>query len=330
MPAEWEPHEATWIAWPHENRLAGQVRADPLGVRRDRPPAGAGEIVRILVESKAHEAGARRILTRNRTDLARVVFHRFPTDRGWTRDSGPAFVRAPGERAAAGGRPLRLQRLGQVLDFRKDRKLSRLGSPEADGLRCFLPASCSRAGSIDVNGRGTLVTTEECLLDGKVQVRNPGLTRSGYEKIFRDFLGVQNVLWLSRGIAGDDTHGHVDDLCRFVSPTTLALCHEDDPKDENYAALEENRERLEGARLEDGSKVAVVKLPMPSPLYLDGRRLPASYANFYVANAAVLVPTFNDPKDRIALGILSELFHASGRRASTPSTSSGASARSTA
>src|SRR5213075_1863281 len=153
----------------------------------------------------------------------------------------------------------------------------------------------------DVNGRGSLLTTEECLLDPVTQTRNPGLSRYEIENVFRETLGIMKTLWLGRGIAGDDTHGHVDDLCRFVNPTTVVLCREDDPKDVNYKPLAENRERLEG-------QVEVVDLPMPAPLYFDGVRLPASYANFYIANAAVLVPTFNDPKDRIALGILAEVF----------------------
>jgi agmatine deiminase len=163
-------------------------------------------------------------------------------------------------------------------------------------------------GAIDVNGYGTLITTEECLLDPQVQIRNPGLDRAGYEKVFKEQLGAGNVLWLGKGIAGDDTHGHVDDLCRFVSPSAVVLCREKNPRDENYRALEENRERLSGMRLENGSRIDVVDLPMPEPLHFDGRRLPASYANFYIANAAVLVPTFNDPADREALGILGEIF----------------------
>jgi agmatine deiminase len=163
-------------------------------------------------------------------------------------------------------------------------------------------------GSIDVNGRGTLIATEECLLDPVVQPRNPGLSRVQLEAVLREALGATNVLWLGRGIAGDDTHGHVDDLCRFVEPATVVLCREENPRDANYRPLAENRERLQGMRAEDGSKLEVVDLPMPAPLYFDGRRLPASYANFYVANAAVLAPTFNDPNDREALGTLSELF----------------------
>lgn len=163
-------------------------------------------------------------------------------------------------------------------------------------------------GSIDVNGEGTVITTEECLLDPVVQVRNPGFGKQEVEQALRENLGITNVLWLGQGIVGDDTHGHVDDLCRFVNPKTVVLIQESNPNDVNYRPLHENRERLEGMRLEDGSKIEVVSLPTPSPLYLDDWRLPASYANFYISNAAVIVPTFNDPNDRVALGILSELI----------------------
>jgi agmatine deiminase len=163
-------------------------------------------------------------------------------------------------------------------------------------------------GAVDVDGHGTILTTEECLLDPFVQVRNPGFKRVDYEQVFLENLGATHTIWLGRGIAGDDTHGHVDDLCRFVSERTIVLCREKDPTDPNHRVLEENRERLQGARLADGSIPEVVDLPMPAPLVFDGTRLPASYANFYLANACVLVPTFNDPSDRVALGILAELF----------------------
>ena len=163
-------------------------------------------------------------------------------------------------------------------------------------------------GAIDVNGHGTLLTTEECLLDDQVQVRNAGFSRRDYEEVFRTYLGISQVLWLGKGIAGDDTHGHVDDVCRFVDPYTVVLCQESNSADDNYHLLAENRERLEGMRAEDGRKLLVVPLPMPAPLVFEGRRLPASYANFFIGNGSVLVPTFNDPQDRVALGILSELF----------------------
>jgi len=311
LPAEWEPHEATWIGWPHnKSDWPGKFGPIPWVYGEIARAIAAGETVRALVESKAHEASARRVLSRAGVDLVRIEFFRFPTDRGWTRDSGPAFLVDGVGRGA-------IARFGfsgwsRYDDFRKDAKLpDRIA--RTLGFRAFRAALSDRqvvleGGAIDVNGQGSLVTTEECLLDPNVQVRNPGMARRDYERVFRDFLGVSNVLWLSRGIAGDDTHGHVDDICRFVGPRTVVLCHEENPADENHRPLEENRERLEGMRLENGAKVEVVFLPMPSPLFFDGRRLPASYANFYVANAAVLVPTFNDLKDRVALGILAELF----------------------
>jgi len=312
LPAEWEPHAATWIGWPH-NRTDWPGKFAPIPwvyaemVRR----IAGGERVRVLVESRAHEQGIRRILKRAGADAARVEFFPFPTDRGWTRDSGPAFLvhDRTGEVAVA---RFAFNGWARYCDFRKDARLTdRI--VKAKDARAFRAAAGGRdvvleGGAIDVDGKGTLLTTEECLLDPEIQPRNSGLDRRGYEKIFRDFLGVRQVVWLGRGIAGDDTHGHVDDLCRFVNPTTVVLCRETNSADENYAALEENRERLAGARAADGAKIEVVDLPMPAPLVFDGRRLPASYANFYIANAAVLVPTFNDPKDRVALGILAELF----------------------
>ncbi|MDA0991178.1 MAG: agmatine deiminase family protein, partial [Verrucomicrobia bacterium] len=163
-------------------------------------------------------------------------------------------------------------------------------------------------GAIDVNGHGTVLTTEECLLDAEVQVRNPGFTRTDYETIFGSYLGAPNTIWLGKGIAGDDTHGHVDDLCRFINRSAVLLAQESNTKDANYRALNENRERLQGAQLEDGSPLQAVTLPMPEPVVFDGTRLPASYANFYIGNHAVLVPTFNCPQDREAIGIIADCF----------------------
>ncbi len=313
LPAEWEPHEATWIGWPH-NRTDWPGRFGPIPwvyaeiVRKLAP----GESVRILVESKAHELSARRVLERTGVDLARIEFFRYPTNRGWTRDSGPTFLRREGKRPEVAIRHFRFNGWAKYDDWKKDDsippKVARsLGVP-------LLPARWRgremvlEGGAIDVNGSGTLLTTEECLLDEKTQVRNPGMTRGDYETAFRELLDAGNVLWLGRGIAGDDTHGHVDDIARFVNSRTVVVAREPNTSDENYRPLEENRERLEGMRLEDGSKVELAFLPMPSPIVFDGRRLPASYANFYVGNAAVLVPTFNDPKDRLALAVLSALF----------------------
>jgi agmatine deiminase len=314
FPAEWELHEATWIGWPHNPAdWPGKFAPIPWVYGEIVRKLAPGEVVRILVNSEAREAGARRILSRGGVDLAGVEFFRIPTDRGWTRDSGPIFVRRDrpprGELAIV---RFRFNAWARYPNWHKDDAVPERVA-RALGLRLFHAEVNGRGfvlegGSIDVNGRGTLLTTEECLLDPATQVRNPGLSREETEAALRAYLGVTNVLWLGRGIAGDDTHGHIDDVCRFVGPRTVVLCREDDPHDANYRLLEESRERLEGMRLEDGSKLEVVRLPMPAPLCFGGQRLPASYANFYIANATVLVPTFNDPNDRIALGTLAQLF----------------------
>jgi agmatine deiminase len=312
LPAEWEPHEATWIGWPH-NRSDWPGKFAPIPwvygeiLRRLVP----GEIVRALVNSRAHEARARRILSRIGVDQARVEFFRFPTDRGWTRDFGPIFVKRAGPSPEVAIVRFGFNGWGKYPNWRKDCRVAARAA-RALGYKIFHARVEGRefvleGGSIDLNGRGTLITTEECLLDSTTQVRNPGLGRKEIERALREYLGVTNIFWLGKGIAGDDTHGHVDDFCRFVGARSVVLCHEGDSRDANHRVLEENRERLEGMRLEDGSRVEVVRLPMPAPLYLDGQRLPASYANFYFSNAAVLVPTFNDPNDRIALGILREI-----------------------
>jgi agmatine deiminase len=313
MPAEWDRHQATWIVWPHRlSDWPGRFAPIPWVygeiVRKLEP----GEIVRILVRSRAHESAARRVLTRVGADLGRVEFLRWPTDRGWTRDFGPIFVeRATGRGEVAIAR-FRFNGWAKYPDWKQDAEVPPRAA-KALGLRLLPMVASGRdvvleGGSIDVNGQGTLLTTEECLLDPLVQVRNPGFSKSDYAEVFGKALGVTHVIWLGRGIAGDDTHGHVDDLCRFVDRKTVVVCRETNARDANYAALEENWERLQGARLEDGTRPRVIALPMPSPLVFAGQRLPASYANFYIANAAVLVPTFNDPQDRIALGILSELI----------------------
>lgn len=305
MPAEWEPHAATWLGWPHNKTdWPGKFEPIPWAYTEIVRHLVPGERVRVLVNSAGHRAQASKYLKRAEVDLARVEFLRFPTNRGWTRDFGPIFVRRGASLAIA---RFHFNAWAKYKDWKKDdlvpaRAARQFKLPLLDG-RIVL-----EGGSIDVNGRGTLITTEECLLDPKVQTRNPGLSRLDLENVFRDTLGITNTLWLGNGIAGDDTHGHVDDLCRFVNPGTVVLCREENPKDVNYKPLAENRERLQGMHLENGRAIEVIGLPMPAPLFFEGVRLPASYANFYIANAAVLVPTFNDPKDRIALGILAECF----------------------
>ena len=313
MPAEWERHEATWLAWPHHPTdwpgklttiqwVYGEI------VRRLAPD----ERVRILVRSSEESTRVRRLLGRIGVESERVELFRVPTDRGWVRDCGPIFLRRHASRGCIAVARFRFNAWARYNDWRKDDRVPERVAKALDFK--LLPVTLNgrdivlEGGSIDLNGRGTLISTEECLLDPKTQVRNPGLGRQDYESIFRDNLDATNVLWLGRGIAGDDTHGHVDDVCRFVGPRTVVLCEEKNPRDVNHRPLAENWERLQGMRLEDGGKLQIVPLPMPAPLSFEGRRLPASYANFYIANAAVLVPTFNDPTDRIALGILGELF----------------------
>jgi agmatine deiminase len=310
MPAEWERHEATWLAFPHNAAdWPGKFGPIPWAYAEIVRWAAEGETVRLVVKDRGQEKAARRVLERSHVALDRIQFLRWPTDRGWMRDTGPIWVTRRGERAIA---RFRFDGWSKYPNWKKDVKLPERAAKalEADLLPIVRGdrAVVLEGGAIDVNGAGTILTTEECLLDPSVQVRNPGFAREDYEAVFREALGARNTLWLGRGIAGDDTHGHVDDLARFVGPKTIVLVREDDPKDPNYAPLEENRERLQGSRLEDGSKPEVVYLPMPGPVLFDGMRLPASYANFYVANAAVLVPTFDDPADRDALGILGELF----------------------
>ena len=276
-----------------------------------------GEIVRILVNNKTEEKLARRYLTRAGADIHRVQFIMHPTNRGWTRDSGPIFVK----RQKAEGRMKKgetaivhfhFNAWAKYDDWQKDRRVPETAA-KVLGKRLFNAEFAGKdfvieGGGIDVNGRGTLLTTEECYLDPKVQVRNPGLGRKEMDETLKKYLGVRNVLWLVAGPVGDDTHGHIDDICRFVNPKTLVLIKETNRKDRNYHPLAENWERIQDLRLEDGSRPEVVPLPMPAPLHFDGYRLPASYANFYISNAAVIVPTFNDPNDRIALGVLGELF----------------------
>jgi agmatine deiminase len=328
MPAEWEKHEATWLGWPH-NPTDWPDKLDTIRwvygemVRK----ISAGELVRILVRSKAEEKLARRYLARAGVNLGKVLFIVHPTNRGWTRDSGPIFVRRKVRNSGfsrVGSRlKAELQTETAIVhfhfnawakypDWQKDRKVpetaarvlrKQLFNAECDGGDFVI-----EGGGIEVNGYGTLLTTEECYLQSKVQVRNPGLGRQQIDETLKQYLGATHVLWLRNGPVGDDTHGHIDDICRFVNRKTVVLIKETNKADINYRPLAGNWDRIQDLRLENGSKPEVVPLPMPAPLYFDGYRLPASYANFYICNSAVLVPTFNDPNDRVALGILGELF----------------------
>jgi agmatine deiminase len=261
------------------------------------------ERVSLLVQNERAENAARDALGKAGVDLDQVEMLRAPTDRAWLRDTAPSFVKNDEGVALV---DWEFNGWAKYPNFQRDNRVpSRIARTR--GMRRFVPGIVLEGGSIDLDGQGTMLTTEECLLS-TVQQRNPGRSREDLESYFADYLGVKKVLWLDRGIAGDDTHGHVDDLARFVRPGVVVIAHETNAADENHIPLQENLERLETMTDASGVRLDVVKLPMPSPVVFDGVRLPASYANFYIANGLVLVPTFNDPNDREALGILGELF----------------------
>ncbi|HEV3238741.1 MAG TPA: agmatine deiminase family protein [Gemmataceae bacterium] len=310
MPAEWEPHQATWLAWPHHrDDWPGKFGAIPWVYVEIIRHLHKSEKVRLLVQGDRADQEARHALGLAGIDLSQIESFPFRTNRVWTRDSGPIFIKnRDGEIAVT---DWRFNAWAKYPNWRQDDKLPRQIAHVLD-LRSWQPRANGRrvvleGGSIDVNGQGLLLTTEECLLS-EVQQRNPGLARADLEKAFADYLGVKKVLWLNQGIAGDDTHGHVDDLARFVSTNHVVTVVEENPADENYKPLQENLERLRGMTDNEGQLLEIIPLPMPNPVYWEKIRLPASYANFYIANNCVLVPTFNDPKDRVALGILGELF----------------------
>ena len=315
MPAEWEPHKATWLNWPHNpTDWPGKMLAVQKVYAELVCKLVAVEEVCILVNSRIHETRARKYLEQAQADLTNISFHHISTNRSWIRDYGPTFV-SDNRTKRKSKRIIHFSFNGWAR-YPAHKKDNSVPLKLADRLNLKMISAkwknsplVLEGGSIDVNGFGTLITTEECLLDQKTQPRNPGITKIEIEKLFGKYLGITNVIWLSRGIEGDDTHGHVDDICRFVDRRTLVLAMETNPSDVNASVLTENMERLKRVRLEDGSGPDIVTLPMPKPVYFKKWRLPASYANFYIANRTVLVPTFDDPADRKAIGILSELFH---------------------
>ncbi|MCX7002826.1 MAG: agmatine deiminase family protein [bacterium] len=312
LPAEFEPHAATWLAWPkNPTDWPGKIVPIYWVYAELARLLARSERVRIMVADTAHEQRARIVLQRAQADLAHISFVRGAYDRSWTRDFMPFFVRS-GKRGDRALVQFRFNGWAKYRDFTHDQNI-----PPRVARLLQLPLRQARwqerpvvleGGALDTNGAGTFLTTEECLLDQHTQVRNFGMRSADYETCLREYLGARTVIWLGRGIAGDDTHGHVDDLCRFVSRDTVVLVQEHNRNDVNYRALCENTERMQGARTADGARIQVVPLPMPAPLQYAGNRLPASYANFYMGTSLVLAPTFNDPNDRVALGLLAELF----------------------
>jgi agmatine deiminase len=310
MPAEWDRHEATWLAWPHNPEdWPGKFQPIPWLYAEIVRLLAAHERVHLIVQDGKEENRAKGILNRAGADLAQVTFHRWPTDRVWTRDSGPIFVRNRDGHVAITN--WKFNAWAKYDDWHLDDQIPERVTGVL-GLPQWQPAIAEHrlvleGGSIDTNGEGILLTTEECLLS-EVQQRNPGVSREQLERAFHDFLGIDQVIWLGRGVAGDDTHGHIDDISRFVGPSTIVTAVEPNTSDPNHEPLVENLERLKAARTPDGKQFTIVELPLPRPVVFRRQRLPASYANFYVANGPVLVPTFHDPNDRIALGILAEAF----------------------
>ncbi len=322
MPAEWARHTATWIAWPHNaNDWPGKYQPIAWVYADIVRHLSQVERVHILVNSAEAEKRARSILTRTGAKMDGVRFHQWPTNRIWTRDSGPIFIRKQAAGDLSGQDTIavtnwKFNAWAKYDDWQLDDTLP-IRAGELLGIPVFTPTVrladgserqvVLEGGSIDTNGAGILLTTEECLLS-EVQQRNPGVSREQLEQVFHDYVGIDQVLWMDRGIAGDDTHGHVDDITRFVGENTIVTAFEPNSADDNHLPLAENLDRLHAARNLQGEPFRIVELPLPSPVIFDKQRLPASYANFYIANGLVLVPTFNDANDRHALNILAGLF----------------------
>jgi len=311
IPAEFEKHEATWIGWPFNKAdWPGKFTPIPWVYGEIVRYLSLGEKVRIIVQNDLEKQKALKVLNAVHADLSNVEFFILKTDRNWLRDASPQFVKDKNNNTVL--MKFNFNAWAKYDNYKLDAKIPDFISKKMKiELKQVLYKNrpvVLEGGAIDYNGLGTLISTEECLMDDKTQVRNPGFTKNDYEKVFHDYLGIEKVIWLKNGIVGDDTHGHVDDITRFVNKNTVVTVIEKNPNDDNYKNLLENKEILKSSTLQDGLKLEVIDLPMPLPVIFKGQRLPASYANFYISNYAVLVPTFNDENDRKALGILSELF----------------------
>jgi agmatine deiminase len=316
MPAEWERHRATWIAWPHhEPDWPGKLGPIPWVYAEIARVLAESEPVEILCHNSDVVESARTALDAHSVNRRHVTLHRVPTDRVWLRDSAPTGI------VDAGGEVVLVNwgfnAWAKYDNWRQDaevgRAMARLTHLRREEPRIAAGARAGErivleGGGIEVNGQGLMLVTEEWLLSD-VQVRNPGLTREDYEQIFSEWLGIRRTIWLGEGCVGDDTHGHIDDVARFVAPDTVVVAVEEDPNDENHARSIDNLKRLQRAASDSGTgPLRIVTLPFPRPVVMEGERLPASYANFYIANEVVLVPTFNDPNDRVALNTLAELM----------------------
>ena len=304
MPAEWEPHAGTWLTWPCRESISFPIIYDRI------PPIFAtvistlsrGEEVFVNVCDPVMESEARKILKQHDALNNNVNFFHHPSDEPWCRDHGPIFVQNETTRAIinwdynAWGK--------KYSAYKKDNKNPKRIASARD-LQCYTPGMVLEGGSIEVNGQGTLLTTESCLLNPN---RNPDLNKKEIEQRLREYLGVTHILWLSNGIVGDDTDGHIDDLTRFVDQHTVITMIEEDESDENHQPLKKNLQRLKKMQTQDGKPLKIVEIPMPDPVFFQNERLPASYANFYVGNETVLLPAFNQEGDLKAEEIMQDCF----------------------
>ena len=300
MPAEWEKHEATWISWPKDpNTFPPEILPQVESAYAKMVMAlGSAEEVRILVDDEKSEERVRTILGQG----PQVRFYRIRSVDVWVRDYGPTYVKGSGMTALV---KWKFNAWGRKYDDLLPDEEAGASLARSTGLRVFSPGVVLEGGSIDVNGAGTLLTTEQCLLNKN---RNPEMGRGDLERVLRDYAGVSKVVWLRDGIAGDDTDGHVDDIARFVSPKKVAVAVEGDEDDPNHRPLKEDLGILEASALQDGSAPEIVRIPMPDPVEHEGTRLPASHLNFYIGNGAVVVPTFGGESDKAALQTLEEAF----------------------
>ncbi|MBI1812589.1 agmatine deiminase family protein [Candidatus Peregrinibacteria bacterium] len=303
MPAEWEPHEATWLIWPHDERhWPGKFETVHSIWARMVKELETGEDVRILIHDDAVQRIAESHMESAGVSGERVHLHRFPSNFAWARDCGPIFLK--NDRGEAVLTHWSYNAWGNHWEHNLDDHV-----PEAvaaiTGLERVAVPMVLEGGSVDVNGRGALLTTENCLLNPN---RNPDLSKEQIEERIRIYLGVAKVLWLRGDIAGDDTSGHIDALARFVNPSTIVTIIEEDPNDENHGSLQKNLEHLKTLTDQDGHPFEIIPLPLPKPVLWNGKRLPATYANFYIGNAVVLLPVFDDPNDAVAIEVLQKAF----------------------
>mgnify|MGYP003111275514 FL=1 len=310
FPAEWEKQQGILLCFPHNgNDWPGKYGAIQWAFVEFIKKVATYEQVFLVVDSAKHQKKVMEMLEMATVNLKKVVFIIQKTNRSWMRDSGPIIIKNGKNREALN---FNFNGWAKYSNYKLDRKVPKaisevLEVPLTQVVYKGKPVVLE-GGALEVNGKGTLITSEECLLHPKVQVRNANFTKTDYEAIFKEYLGITNTIWVGDGIIGDDTHGHIDDLCRFVDVETIVTVVESDPKHKNYKALQDNLARLEKAKLEDGRSPKIITLPMPKDILFEGLTLPASYANFLILNKCVLVPTFNDAADRIALNTIASCF----------------------